>query len=63
MEREKKLQDFLVDEKVPAEVRDSIPVVCVGERIAWVVGFRVAEWCRVGPDSNAVVHIECRPVS
>jgi len=38
--RRKKLQDFFVDEKVPRELRDSVPVVVCGEDIIWVAGYR-----------------------
>ena len=47
MSGHKKLQDFMVDSHVPREVRDSIPVVVVGTSIAWVVGWRIANWVRV----------------
>jgi tRNA(Ile)-lysidine synthase len=36
----KKLQDFFVDEKVPREERDLVPVVASGEDIVWVAGMR-----------------------
>lgn len=42
----KKLQDLFVDAKVPRHWRDRIPLLeCAGE-IAWVVGYRIAEWAR-----------------
>ena len=44
---EKKLQDFFVDQKVPRSWRDAIPLLVSGRGIAWVVGYRVAEWARV----------------
>ena len=47
MGSEKKLQDFLVDAKVPRPWRDRIPLVIAEERIAWVVGHRIAEWSKV----------------
>jgi tRNA(Ile)-lysidine synthase len=40
---EKKLQDLFVDAKVPREERRRIPLLLSGERIAWVVGLRIAE--------------------
>ena len=39
----KKLQDFFVDEKVPREMRDSIPVIVSGEDIIWIAGYRMDE--------------------
>ncbi len=37
----RKLQDILVDAKVPREERDAWPLVFVGERLAWVPGIAV----------------------
>lgn len=48
----KKLQDFFVDAKVPRSQRRWIPLLFTGDRIAWVVGHRIAEdfrWRGGGP--------------
>lgn len=42
----KKLQDFMVDAKVPRRWRDSVPLVLSSVGIVWVVGWRTAEWAR-----------------
>lgn len=42
MSGEKKLQDFFVDAKVPRQERGRIPLLMAGDRIAWVVGHRIA---------------------
>lgn len=41
--RSKKLQDFLVDLKIPAPERDHVPIVTCGEQIIWVAGLRMDE--------------------
>ena len=41
---EKKLQDFMVDAHIPRLWRDRIPVVESTSGIAWVVGWRTADW-------------------
>jgi tRNA(Ile)-lysidine synthase len=38
--RKKKLQDYFVDEKVPRDERDAIPIVAAGHDIIWIAGFR-----------------------
>jgi tRNA(Ile)-lysidine synthase len=58
---EKRLQDFLVDARVPRSTRGRLPVVLAGDRIAWVAGTRIAEWARVRPDATAVVHLVFEP--
>ena len=47
MTGEKKIQDFLTDERVPREWRDRLPLLVAGRGIAWVVGYRIAHWARV----------------
>ena len=49
MEHSKKLQDFFVDQKVPRAWRDRTPLVTTERGIAWVVGYRVAEWAKGCP--------------
>jgi tRNA(Ile)-lysidine synthase len=57
----KKLQDFLVDRKIPREIRDSLPLVVDGEdRIVWVVGESVAEDFRVTEPSRGVILLKAR---
>jgi tRNA(Ile)-lysidine synthase len=41
--RSKKLQDYLVDMKVPRRRRDTVPLLCSGDDILWVVGYRTDE--------------------
>jgi tRNA(Ile)-lysidine synthase len=43
----KKLQDFMVDDKIPREWRDRVPLVVSPRGIVWVVGWRIADWARV----------------
>ena len=43
----KKLKDFMIDEKVPGSMRDSVPLIVTAQGIAWVVGWRIAEWAKV----------------
>jgi tRNA(Ile)-lysidine synthase len=57
----KKLQDFLVDRKIPREMRDSLPLVVDGsDRIVWVVGQSVAEDFRVTEPSRGVILLKAR---
>jgi tRNA(Ile)-lysidine synthase len=57
----KKLQDFLVDRKIPREMRDSLPLVVDGQdRIVWVVGQSVAEDFRVTEPSRGVILLKAR---
>jgi len=52
----KKLQDVLVDRKVPRDERDCVPlVVDADDRILWVAGHVVAHEARVTDSTRGVV--------
>lgn len=48
----RKLKDLLIDRRIPRERRDRLPLVCLGERIAWVPGVTVDEAFRVSRDAE-----------
>lgn len=54
---EKKLQDLLVDAKVPRARRDGVPVVCDEQGIVWVAGQRLAERVRVTASTRRVLRL------
>jgi tRNA(Ile)-lysidine synthase len=57
----RKLQDFLVDRKVPRAERDRLPlVVDAGGRIVWVPGQAVGEEFRVSDPSQGVILLSVR---
>jgi tRNA(Ile)-lysidine synthase len=58
----RKLQDVLVDRKVPRAERDAVPlVVDADDRIVWVAGHAVAEAARVVAATTNVLLLELRP--
>ena len=52
MAHSKKLQDFMVDERIPREMRDGVPLLVSSKGIACVVGLRIAHWARVRDDTR-----------
>ena len=59
----KKLQDYLVDKKVPRDARDRVPlVVDDADRIVWVAGHGIAEDFRVTDPAQAVLILRLRQV-
>lgn len=56
----KKVKDLLAEAQVPRKQRSGWPLVCDQRGIAWVVGVRIAEGYKVGPDAQKVVKLEAR---
>jgi len=54
MEGKKKLSDFLIDEKISVNEKETIFVLVSGNEIAWVIDFRVSETFKVGNDTGKV---------
>ncbi len=59
--RRKKLQDYFVDEKVPRDMRDSVPLLLSGEDIIWVVGYRMDDRYRISPSCARTLKIIVKP--
>jgi tRNA(Ile)-lysidine synthase len=57
MDGEKKLQDILVDNKVPREERDVVPLVCDANGILVICGQGIAHRARVQPTTTQVMAI------
>lgn len=41
--REKKLKNFMIDQKIPNHIRDTLPLLCSDDQVLAVIGCRVAE--------------------
>ena len=54
----KKVQDLLVDHKIPAEMRDNVPIIEDAEGILWVVGHGVSERTRITSKQNNLLSLE-----
>lgn len=53
----KKLQDYFVDEKVPRDERDSVPVVLSDNDIVWVAGYRADERFKVTEKTKKILRL------
>ena len=40
----KKLRRYMIDEKIPENERDRIPVLAEGDHIFWVIGYRISDF-------------------
>ena len=52
MRGSKKVQDIMVDAKIPRRLRDQIPIVVSDKGIVWIAGHVVADWARLRENSD-----------
>ncbi len=62
MAQPKKLNIFMIDARIPQAWRPRIPIVCSGDKILWVVGFRIDERFKVRPDTKKILRLEFKRV-
>ncbi len=58
MSETKKLQDFMVDSKIPRSWRDRVPLVCSTEQILWVVGWRMDDRVKVTRTTKNILQLK-----
>jgi tRNA(Ile)-lysidine synthase len=59
----KKMQDFLVDAKIPRWLRPHLPLVLSRDTIIWVPGLRLAEPVKPTPQSARLLELSISPVN
>ncbi len=60
--KRKKLQDFFVDEKVPRDERDRIPIVLSGGNIIWITGYRADERFKITNETKRFLRLEVKKI-
>lgn len=58
MKGRKKIKDYFIDEKIPRDLRDEIPLLMCGENIIWVIGYRMSEAYKVKKETRDVLRVE-----
>lgn len=58
MNASKKLSDFFIDQKIPVPQKHQIPVVCTGNEILWIAGYRISDRFKITDKTRNIVIIE-----
>lgn len=58
MNGRKKLKDYFIDEKIPRDERERVPLLEVDGEIAWIVGHRSTGKAKVTPETKRVLVLE-----
>jgi len=58
MEGSKKIKDYFIDLKVQREERDKVPLICFGDKIAWIVGYGIGNTFKVSSKTSNILEIK-----
>jgi tRNA(Ile)-lysidine synthase len=61
-EHPRRLKDVFIDRKMPRERRDRLPLLCVGEQVAWVPGVTIHHPFRLADDAIVAWVAELSPI-
>ncbi|WP_029323802.1 tRNA lysidine(34) synthetase TilS [Butyrivibrio sp. AE3004] len=53
----KKLKKFMIDEKIPLDVRDSLYILADGDNVLWVPGYRIGDYYKLDDYSLRVLEV------
>lgn len=53
----KTIKSYLIDEKVPADLRDQVFLLADGSHILWIIGRRISEGCKVTNQTKRILQV------
>jgi tRNA(Ile)-lysidine synthase len=57
-DQRKKVNEFMIDQKIPADQRDQIPLLVAGQQILWICGYRPDERARIRRTTQQIAHFK-----
>jgi len=58
LDQPKKVNEFMIDAKIPRAWRQQVPIVCSPKQILWLVGWRIDDRVKVSEDTKRVLRLE-----
>ncbi len=54
----KSLKDYMINQKIPKEQRDRIPVLADGSHVVWLVGYRISEYYKITERTKNILQVQ-----
>ena len=55
----KKVKDYMVNEKIDRAVRDELLLVCEGNHMVWLPGYRISAYYKVSNETKRILELSC----
>ncbi len=57
MKHKKKLSDFMIDEKIPLNLKKQVLVLVSGDKLVWVIGHRIDDRFKITPETRIAIRV------
>ena len=54
----KSLKSYFVDQKIPREERDRLPILAEEDHVLWVMGYRISEYYKVTENTKRILKVQ-----
>lgn len=59
----KKLKEYYIDNKIPRELRDNIPLIAKNNEIVWIIGYKISDKFKVTENTKSVLRLEYKKLA
>ena len=57
---QKSLKEYMIEEKIPKDIRHTIPILADGSHVVWVLGYRISENYKINKNTKHILQVELR---
>ena len=54
----KSLKDYMINEKIPKDIRDELPLLAENNHVIWLIGYRISSFYKVDTNTKHVLQVE-----
>ncbi len=54
----KKLKEYFIDNKVPREIREKVPIIAMNNEVVWIIGYKISDKFKVTENTKRVLRLE-----
>lgn len=55
--RKKTIARYMIDEKIPRDEREHIPLLAEGSHVLWVIGYRISEYYKITNNTKTILQV------
>ena len=52
------LKNYFINSKIPASLRDRIPLMACGSEVYWIVGYRMSDAVKILRDTANIIRVD-----